>query len=100
MHIVTIERRSTDNLRHTLFTIEGWLAENGIERSRLQIHGGTGLGAVAFTIRFDCPLQAGRFAAIFPPTQEPLLRRPGTELAKQTTGAPKRNFLPRSSEQP
>ena len=67
MHLVTIERRLADNLRRTLIAVEGWLAENGIERGRLQIHGGTGLGAVAFTVHFDCPLQAGRFADAFPP---------------------------------
>jgi hypothetical protein len=75
MHLVTIERRSTDNLRHTLIAIERWLAENGIERGRLQVHGGTGLGAVAFTVRFDCPLQADRFAAQFPSPSQTSVRR-------------------------
>jgi len=67
MFPVTIERRSANNLRCTLIAIEAWLAENAIERGRLQIHGRTGLGAVAFTVHFDCPLQAGRFTDAFPP---------------------------------
>jgi len=98
MHIVTIERRSTDNLRHTLFAIEGWLAENGIERGRLQIHGGTALGAVAFTVRFACPQQARCFAATFPPTQQAHLRSPGREYCGQKAAARKQGFLPRGSE--
>src|SRR4051812_33629573 len=67
MHVVTIERRLADNLRSTLIAIESWLVENGIERRRLEIHRGTRPGAVAFTVRFDFPLQADRFAARFPP---------------------------------
>jgi hypothetical protein len=98
MHIVTIERRSTDNLRHTLFAIEGWLAENGIERGRLQIHGGTALGAVAFTVRFACPQQAHRFAASFPPTQQAHLRGPEKEYCGQKAAARRHNFLPGGSE--
>jgi hypothetical protein len=67
MHLVTIERRSAGHLRRTLLAIEAWLAENGIERRLLEVRGGTGPGAVAFTVRFDDAFQADRFAARFPP---------------------------------
>jgi hypothetical protein len=67
MHLVTIERRVAENLRGTLLTIEGWLAENGIERGRLHIQGGMRPGTVAFTVRFDCRLQADCFAGLFAP---------------------------------
>ena len=67
MPLVTIERHSADNLRQTLMAVEEWLADNGIERGRLQIHGGSGLGMVAFAVRFDCPQQARRFTDAFPP---------------------------------
>jgi hypothetical protein len=64
---VTIERHSTQNLRRTLLSIENWLAENGVERGRLQVHGGARPGTVAFAVRFDCTQQARRFADAFPP---------------------------------
>jgi hypothetical protein len=67
MHLVTVERHLVHGLRRTLFAIEQWLEENGVAQQRLQVHGGTRPGTVAFAVRFDSPQQARRFAEAFPP---------------------------------
>ncbi len=64
MHQVTIARRTTDQLRRTLLAIEAWLAENGVERERLEVLG-LDPDTVVFQLSFACPLQARRFGEAF-----------------------------------